>query len=149
MLFRSEGAPAYRWTKMHNGQRFRVTCDDLRAPKNKEDSYLAANEWWRKKLIEIGPKIRKEQAPRPDQEDAYQEIKKRIRWAEGNRSELVPQLKNELQQMLNDENPAMVDSEHISRTLQLLSLCGFGIPQHLDPVTLEIILGRKDLWKER
>ena len=148
-LMRWEGAPAYRWVKMHNGQRFRVSCDDLKAPKTKEDSYLAANKWWRRKLTEIGPKIRKGSVPRPDQEDAAEVMRERVRWAELNKPSLVPSLKNDLEQMLNSSDPPIVDSQTIFGKLQALEFAGFVLPEHLDPIALKDILGNGDVWRAR
>jgi len=52
-----EGAPHFRWTKMHKGVRYRVTCEELQAQvRTKEGSMQLANAWWRKKLTELeGP----------------------------------------------------------------------------------------------
>jgi len=63
-----QGAPAYRWVKMHNRKRYRISCDDLNVPRNKESSYIAANYWWLKKLEELGPKTRKGHKPKPEPE---------------------------------------------------------------------------------
>src|SRR5690349_5508451 len=48
-----EGAPNFRWVKMRNGVRYKVTCTELKAPRTKEGSAAAANAWWRKKLVEL------------------------------------------------------------------------------------------------
>jgi len=43
-----------RWVKMYKGVRYRVTCEDLRAPLNTKDaSYKLANEWWKRKEAEL------------------------------------------------------------------------------------------------
>jgi integrase len=148
-LMRWEGAPAYRWVKMHNGKRFRVSCDDLGVPKNKESSYLAANEWWRKKLSELGPKNKKEWLPRPDQEDAVEETKERIRWSVSHQPSLTPRLKNDLEQMRNSADPPILDSDVIFAKRHVLENAGVIFPEHLDPTTLEEILGSGDVWRAR
>jgi integrase len=49
-----EGSPAYRWVKMYKGTRYRVSCEELRAPLfTAEGSYKLANDWWRNKLAEL------------------------------------------------------------------------------------------------
>jgi hypothetical protein len=55
-----EGAPKYRWVKMHNGVRYRVTCEELGAMiHTKEATGTLANAWWRRKLAELeAPKER-------------------------------------------------------------------------------------------
>ncbi len=49
-----EGSPYFRWVKMHKGSRYRVSCEDLGAKVfTKEATWQLANEWWRRKLLEI------------------------------------------------------------------------------------------------
>lgn len=52
-----EGSPNFRWKKMLAGKWYRVTTDQLGIPQhlreNKENSYQAANEWWRAKAAEL------------------------------------------------------------------------------------------------
>src|SRR5262249_32904725 len=51
-----DGPPHYRWTKMYNGIRYRVTCEQLGLPRElwtKEGSRQAANSWWEQKKLEI------------------------------------------------------------------------------------------------
>ncbi len=51
-----DGPPHYRWTKMYNGVRYRITCEQLGLPRElwtKEGSYQAANLWWKQKQAEI------------------------------------------------------------------------------------------------
>jgi hypothetical protein len=45
-----------QWQKMYLGRRYRVCCADLALPRErwtKQDSYLAANDWWEKQLTSI------------------------------------------------------------------------------------------------
>jgi len=77
-----EGGTKNRWVKMHNGVRYRISCSELNSPNTKEDSYLAANKWWRKKLNSIGPKKKKGANSIPDQEDSIQELDKWIDFAD-------------------------------------------------------------------
>jgi integrase len=49
-----DGAPNYRWRKMHKGVSYSVKCEELEATVwTKEGSGKLANEWWRKKIAEI------------------------------------------------------------------------------------------------
>ncbi|HEY7427681.1 MAG TPA: hypothetical protein VH682_25850, partial [Gemmataceae bacterium] len=48
-----EGSPNFRWVKMHKGVRYRVTCEELQTQRTKEGSIVKANEWWRKKILEL------------------------------------------------------------------------------------------------
>jgi integrase len=56
MLMTWDGSPNFRWAKMYRGTTYRVSCDELRMPRDKEQSYQAANEWWEQKQAELGPK---------------------------------------------------------------------------------------------
>jgi hypothetical protein len=54
-----EGKPYYRWVKMFQGVRYRVTCEALGLRRDrwtKEDSWQAANQWWQGRLAELGQK---------------------------------------------------------------------------------------------
>jgi hypothetical protein len=42
-----------RWRIMHKGQRYVISCRQLGTPPTKEQSYRAANEWWRQKLTQL------------------------------------------------------------------------------------------------
>jgi integrase len=42
-----------RWVKTHNKKEYVVSCRQLGAPRTKEGSRQAANEWWEGKLIEL------------------------------------------------------------------------------------------------
>jgi hypothetical protein len=51
-----EGAPYYRWVKMHKGVRYRVSCHDLGVPERhwtQEATQALANQWWEQKLAQI------------------------------------------------------------------------------------------------
>ncbi len=53
-LMSYEGAPYYRWVKMYRGVRYRVSCQELGAMVfTKEATLRDANEWWKKKQIEL------------------------------------------------------------------------------------------------
>src|SRR5690348_5144685 len=42
-----------RWRKMHNGQRYVVSCQELGTLETKEGSYQQANRWWAAKKAEV------------------------------------------------------------------------------------------------
>lgn len=59
-----ESKPYYRWVKMFEGIRYRVTCEALglrRDSWTKEDSWQAANQWWQHRLAELGQKPKADQ----------------------------------------------------------------------------------------
>ncbi len=84
-----EGSPQFRWRKRFGGIPLEVTCKRLGLPRTKwtkEGSYLAANEWLRRKLSEI-QKV--EPDPDPDHVDAVETITNLIEWASTNAPEEV------------------------------------------------------------
>lgn len=148
MSWESESA---RWVKMHNGFRYRITCAELKVPPTKQESYLAANEWWREKLTEIGPKKRKEIIPRPDQEEAINEMDRRIEYARRFRPEILKDLEKRKDEILREDDSYLhdVDEDRISGAVTLLELAGWERPKNLDSVTLKVLFGRQELWHER
>ena len=42
-----------RWTRMYRGERYYVSARELKCPPTQADSLAAANDWWKKKLVEI------------------------------------------------------------------------------------------------
>lgn len=140
-----------RWVKMHNGFRYRITCAELKVPPTKQESYLAANEWWREKLIEIGPKKRKEIIPRPDQEEAINEMNNRIEYARRFRPALLKALEKRKDEILHEDDSYLhnVDDDQINGALTLLKMAGWERPKQLDPVVLKILFGKQELWDER
>ncbi len=54
-----------RWTRMHKGKRFWVSCKALGVPETKEDSLHAANQWWRDKQAELDYAIKPGRVPAP------------------------------------------------------------------------------------
>lgn len=53
-----EGAPAFRWRKMHKGNCYRVSCQELGATVwTQEATYRLANQWWEKKLAELAGRV--------------------------------------------------------------------------------------------
>lgn len=67
-----------RWTKMHRGVTFRVTCTELGAPPSKTASYRQANAWWEAKLAEIDAPPKAPIHPHQEVIDHYQ---RRADWA--------------------------------------------------------------------
>lgn len=77
-----EGAPYFRWVKMHRGVRYRVTCEQLGAMVwTREGSYKLANKWWERKLAEITGQSARVDAFRQTlrEEDELSRLSKEIR----------------------------------------------------------------------
>lgn len=58
-----------RWTRMHRGKRFWVSCKALGVPETKEASLQAANAWWRAKQAELDAAAGPVTRPRLPMED--------------------------------------------------------------------------------
>ena len=141
-----EGAPNFRWTKMHRGTRYRVTCEDLGIPRTKEDSYQAANAWWEKKLAEI--QIRKIDEER---REALTEIERKISFASQHAPDLIGELRN-VKARIETEIPGQIvleDDADIQQNLEIARLMGITIPDDLDPTVLQHLFGNQRLWSER
>lgn len=48
MFMSWEGEPNFRWRKMHKGERYGISCDELGCARTKDASWQAANNWWLK-----------------------------------------------------------------------------------------------------
>jgi integrase len=60
-----------RWTRMHKGQRFWISCKALGVPETKEASVQAANAWWRAKQAELDAADRPKLRPLLPGEDVF------------------------------------------------------------------------------
>ena len=52
-LMHYEGSPQFRWYKTYKKTTYKITCDDLNAPRDELLSYQQANQFWLKKKAEI------------------------------------------------------------------------------------------------
>lgn len=41
-------AESFRWSNTYQVKRYKVTCDELDAPRDKTMSLAAANDWWKR-----------------------------------------------------------------------------------------------------
>lgn len=88
-----------RWTKMHKGCTYRVTCTELGVQSNKSASYLAANQWWKSKQVEIAG-----QQPTHHHQQAIDELNRRVEWAKlHSLPEAVSALQQDVKTLLKDE----------------------------------------------
>lgn len=66
-----DGAPNYRWRKMHKGVKYVVTCEELGAPGTKKASGDAATAWWRRKMGELDSDCSQKKAVRNPTEPCW------------------------------------------------------------------------------
>jgi integrase len=140
-----EGHPYYRWVKMHKKTRYRVSCDDLNAPRTKEGSYQQANDWWLKKLATLQP------APPIEKQEALDDIARKIDYAANHAPELLPALKETREEILREPPGEKVldDETTVAANLETARLMGITVPPDTDPVVLQHLFGDRRLWNER
>jgi integrase len=146
-----EGSPQYRWVKQKDGVKHRVTCVELNLPQKKwtkEDSYLYANDWWRKKLLGLG-----QTTPELDPEKlkAIQIVDRLIDWAASNDPAEVPKLREQrkaIEQSDPDSLP-LLDQEVIDERVQIAAQFGIHIPQGTDALVLQDIFGNRRIHQDR
>jgi integrase len=150
-----EGAPHFRWVRMHKGTRYRVKCRDLGLPPHlwtKQDSYQAANEWWVKKQAEL------DMAPLPGNDPrkaARETLDYYLKYAE---PEEVPAFRaaraaldtHPIEGPAADDNPVPPPDLHIiHENRQMLELFGASIPATVPDHVLSATLGHARVNAER
>ena len=137
-----EGAPQFRWRKRVQGVSLAVSCKHLGLPKSKwtkEASYLAANDWLRKKLAEIQliePDVD------PEREETLSTIGRLIEWAAENAPDEVPGLQKVRAEFLSSrDHSAILDHDTVTSNLEVAKLFGIHIPEDTDPQILDHFLG--------
>lgn len=141
-----EGHPNYRWVKMYRGKRYRVSCDELGVPRSKDESYQAANHWWKTRLLEIGLR-----SVDPDKRQALAEIEAKLKYAASHAPDLVPGLKISAARIAGEPPDEVVldDEAVIEQNLEIARLMGVSVPEDLDRTVLQQIFGNRRLWQER
>lgn len=146
-----EGHPQYRWVKMKDGVKYRVTCAELNLPQSKwtkEGSYLLANEWWRKKLAELSQSSPNHE---PEKLEAIQAIDLLIDWAASNDPAEVLRLRAKRQAIEKSEpgNIPLPDQDVIEERIQLAALFGIHVPEDTDPIVLQDLFGDRRIHQDR
>lgn len=145
-----------RWRKTYLGIEYTVYCSELDLPKEQwteTDSYQAANEWWLAQRAKIdGSKGRR--ALPPEAEAVLENLRAKKRYSEkeglgGEATAYAAALEEAEQQVESgDVDLAEIDPTTVAR-LQFLEQLGVKLPTDLDPATLEVLFGSKDLWADR
>jgi integrase len=130
---------------MWKGRRYRVSCDDLRSPRTKEESFRAANAWWEKKVAQLTLQTLERQ-----QAEQLAEIQSKMDWAAQRQPELLPHLEETKERILaNPDEPVLEDDETIHENLAVARLMGIEVPPTLDPIFLRHFFGNRRIWQER
>jgi integrase len=131
---------------MHEGERYRVTCNELGVPRTQEESYQAANRWWRQKLAEISLPVISAQ-----KREVLAEIDRKLKYAANHAPDLVEGLKK-AKARIEERSPAeliLSDQAVIEQNLETARLMGITIPEDLDPTVLQQLFGDRRLWQDR
>jgi integrase len=139
-----------RWMKMHRGKRYAVSCRQLNTPSTKEDSWRAANEWWKNKLGEIEVASYE---PHPFQ-TTLDLLGKKREWAlRHGQPDLANQLSLQIEgtQKLSeaDEGLALDTSEVVAKNIEIARMLGIEVPNDLDPDFAAHYFGDRRIWQER
>lgn len=144
-----EGAPHFRWVKMHKGKRHRVSCDALKLPRaswTKELSYQAANDWWAKKRAELEGG---NDADHPHAEfiaDLQRKLGYAQRHGMADEAATLAARVEEAKVLPPDDTPS--DPETIRR-VEAARLFGADIPTDFDPEAARQLFGDERVWRER
>lgn len=141
-----DGKPNFRWKKTRHGVPYSVTCDDLGCPRTKEDSWQAANEWWRQQLVRLGQ-------AHIDEAIAIelQEISRKIAYAQDHAPELVADLQQVKERIFEGRelDPILEDAAVIERNKAIAEQFGMTFPDDLDPRVAQHFFGNSRLWQDR
>lgn len=143
-----EGDPNFRWTKMYRRGRYRVTCKELGVSTSKQDSYLAANEWWRRKKAELDQKTFEE-----EHELALRRLDRKIEYAKAHAADLVPALEATRQEIEIaaplDVGAGADDEATIKKNLEIAALYGIPCPPGVPFEVIQHLFGNARIWKDR
>jgi len=142
-----EGSPNFRWVKMHKGVRHRVSCEELGVPKTRQESYQAANEWWRKQKG-----VAEKAVLHDETKELLKELERRASYAATHDPSLLPAIQAEQAEVLRenaDDRPPLPNVAAINRNLEAAKLYGIEVPENLDPLVLQKYFGDQQVWNER
>jgi len=132
---------------MFKGRRYRISCDDLSAPRNKEGSYSAANRWWTEKRKNLDAA-----ASKSEHQGAIEDLDRKISYARTHEPEALPnleELRKKTSVLKPFEDPELPDAESIQRNVAAARLFGITIPPDLDQVVLQHFFGDRRVWNDR
>lgn len=145
-----EGSPQFRWRKRIKGISLEITCKNLGLPRSKwtkEGSYLAANEWLRRRLSEIQSV---EPDVDPDHAEAVDTITSLIEWASSHAPEEVRALglaKAAILKSGGDE--PFLDPGTVASNLEIARINGIHVPDDVDPTILQHLFGNRRIYQDR
>ena len=131
-----EAHPQYRWIKMYKGKRYRVSCDELKRPRTKEESYLAANDWWERQLAKLSIRLLE-----PEQVEQLRLLQLKIDYASNSAPDLLPRLQQTRREILDTRTEILPDQQTIDDNLAIARKMGIVVPPDIDPDTLQLLFG--------
>ena len=134
-----EAHPQYRWIKMYKGKRYRVSCErKLKRPRTKEESYLAANDWWERQLAKLSNRLLE-----PEQVEQLRLLQLKIDYASNSAPDLLPRLQQTRREILDTRTEILPDQQTIDDNLAIARKMGIVVPPDIDPDTLQLLFGDK------
>jgi integrase len=146
-----------RWMKLYKGHRYAVSCRQLDVPTTKEDSWRAANDWWRKKLAELEVAAhashphrehldllaaQREWALRHGQTDLANALSAHIEETEKLTEDVIMQQPDGIE-------PPHGDGPVVADNIRIAELFGVTVPPDLDPQIARYLFGDHRIWQER
>jgi integrase len=173
VLMSWEGEPNCRWVKCYRRTRYRVTCEELRVNRSKQDSWLAANEWWRKKKAELDQKTYEQ-----EHAEAIKRLDAKIAYAGSHSTDLLPPLQKERARLTKvapcdvsltksddryvydpttrrvgavpiDHSECSYEQESLEDNIRVAELLGIRCSPGVSQEVLQHFFGDARLWSER
>jgi integrase len=135
-----------RWRKMHRGKVYVVFCTTLGVPATKQQSYVAANEWWETKRAELD-------ANHPTRHPHIQaEMERRRDWARQNDPDLAEEMNTRLDRLGKADEEEAVElalTPDLDDRIKDLRDLGWVIPPDTSRIFLDGLLGDGRVFKAR
>lgn len=144
-----EGLPKFRWVKMINGDRHRITCKNLGLPEidwTKEKSWDKAKAYFQKIENELAVIVLE-----PDAQSSIDVLERRLQFAKVNRPDETKGIQTAIDKIKKEHwstdgfeiDPSLQDA------LNTFQLLGGVIPEGLSEQQLSQIFGQGKVWQDR
>jgi hypothetical protein len=154
-----------RWLKDYHGKTYSVSCRQLSKwlaspiPATKEASWREANAWWDVKQAEIDAVARIDQmdvdadgVPFDGRQAALDAIREKINWARHFAPQEVPALlktEQDIERTDPVDGVPLDDADEINVNVEIARALGVHVPDDLDPIIVQHLLGSGRIWQDR
>ncbi len=144
-----EGKPNFRWVKMINGERHRITCKKLGLPDcdwTKEKSWEKAAAHFARIEAELAVAVLE-----PGAQSAIDLLERKLQFAKINRHVESDELESAIEKIERDHHSidGFDTDPTLEKTLGTFRLLGGVVPDGLDSEQLSQIFGSGKLWRDR